>query len=67
MDRGAWWAAVCGVPESDTTKHLTFSLFHLKIHHLFILIEENFVYVWIEGRLSLQDDLPKTLTFNRNK
>ena len=56
-----------GHKESDTAKHLTFSLFHLKIHHLFILIEEKFVYVWIEGRISLQDDLPKTLTFNRNK
>ena len=56
-----------GHKESDTTEHLTFPLFHLKIHHLFILIEENFVYVWIEGRISLRDDLPKTLTFNRNK
>ena len=33
MDRGTWWATVCGVTESDTTEQLTLTL-HTDINQL---------------------------------
>ena len=30
MDRGGWWATVCGITESDMTERLTFHFHHNK-------------------------------------